>query len=52
MPSAVARGRAGYLRVDYNKLGLAFMTWDEWIAGSTTQFPRGANRICSAASCL
>jgi hypothetical protein len=32
VPSAVARGRDGYLRVDYDRLGLKFMTWDEWTA--------------------
>jgi hypothetical protein len=32
VPSAVARGRDGYLRVDYDKLGLEFMTWDAWTA--------------------
>lgn len=32
MPVAVSRGRDGYLRVDYGRLGIEFMTWDEWIA--------------------
>ena len=32
VPSAVSRGRDGYLRVDYDRLGLEFMTWDEWTA--------------------
>jgi len=31
VPSAVARGRDGYLRVDYGRLGLEFTTWDEWV---------------------
>jgi len=31
-PDAVSRGRDGYLRVDYDKLGLEFLTWDEWLA--------------------
>ena len=31
-PVAVMRGRDGYLRVDYGKLGLKLMTWEEWQA--------------------
>jgi hypothetical protein len=31
-PNAVARGRDGYLRVFYYKLGLAFQTYDQWVA--------------------
>jgi uncharacterized protein DUF3300/endosialidase-like protein len=31
-PEAVVRGRDGYLRVFYEKLGLKFQTYDEWIA--------------------
>ncbi|MGC2455614.1 MAG: tail fiber domain-containing protein, partial [Pseudolabrys sp.] len=31
-PDAVVRGRDGYLRVFYDKLGLQFMTYDQWIA--------------------
>jgi hypothetical protein len=30
-PKAVARGRDGYLRVFYEKLGLRFDTYDHWI---------------------
>jgi hypothetical protein len=30
VPDAVHRGYDGYLRVDYGRLGLQFMTWDEW----------------------
>jgi Chaperone of endosialidase len=29
-PDAVVRGADGYLRVAYGRLGLRFMTWDEW----------------------
>jgi len=29
MPEAVARGRDGYLRVFYRKLGVPFETYDE-----------------------
>ena len=31
-PEAVVRGRDGYLRVFYDKLGLTFQTYDAWIA--------------------
>ena len=32
MPDAVVRGRDGYLRVLYQKLGLEFETYDRWVA--------------------
>jgi hypothetical protein len=32
MPDAVARGRDGYLRVRYDKVGVKFQTYDEWTA--------------------
>ncbi len=32
VPEAVVRGRDGYLRVFYDKLGLEFQTYDRWIA--------------------
>ncbi len=32
MPDAVSRGRDGYLRVYYDKLGVKFQTYDAWIA--------------------
>jgi endosialidase-like protein len=32
MPSAVVWGSDGYLRVRYERLGLKFQTWDEWVA--------------------
>jgi Flp pilus assembly pilin Flp len=32
VPDAVVRGQDGYLRVDYRRLGLRLMTWDEWTA--------------------
>lgn len=31
VPAAVARGRDGYLRVHYEKLGLKFESYNEWI---------------------
>ena len=34
MPEAVARGADGYLRVDYQRLGLRLMTWHEWTESS------------------
>ena len=33
MPAAVTRDRDGWLRVDYNRLGVKFQTYKEWIAG-------------------
>jgi len=32
MPKAVVRGPDGYLRVYYDKLGVKFQTYDQWIA--------------------
>jgi hypothetical protein len=32
VPEAVARGRDGYLKVFYDRLGLTFQTYDRWIA--------------------
>jgi hypothetical protein len=32
VPEAVTRGRDGYLLVFYEKLGLKFQTYDQWIA--------------------
>ncbi|MGC2777392.1 MAG: DUF3300 domain-containing protein, partial [Bradyrhizobium sp.] len=32
VPDAVTRGRDGYLRVDYEKLGIKFQTYDAWLA--------------------
>ena len=31
-PDAVARGRDGYLRVYYDKLGINFSTYKDWLA--------------------
>jgi hypothetical protein len=31
VPSAVSLGRNGYLQVDYDRLGLKFMTWETWL---------------------
>jgi len=35
-PDAVSRGRDGYLLVDYDRLGLRFLTWEEWVARGGT----------------
>src|SRR6266849_5101050 len=35
MPAAVVRGRDGYLRVFYGKLGLKFETYDQWVASGS-----------------
>jgi hypothetical protein len=32
MPRAVSRDHDGFLRVDYDRLGIAFMTWDDYVA--------------------
>jgi hypothetical protein len=36
MPEAVTRGSDGYLRVNYEKLGLKFQSYDQWIQGAQT----------------
>ena len=38
MPEAVTRGSDGYLRVYYEKLGLTFRTYRDWLA-SGAQIP-------------
>lgn len=43
MPGAVRRGRDGYLRVFYDKLGLKFDTYDHWFASGAQV--RSAARI-------
>jgi len=40
-PDAVTRGHDGYLRVFYEKLGLQFQTYDQWIA-SGARIPSAA----------
>jgi hypothetical protein len=32
MPEAVVRGSDGYLRVNYDRVGLHLQTWKEWLA--------------------
>src|SRR5437870_1455269 len=41
MPAAVVRGSDGYLKVFYDKLGLKFQSYDQWVA-SGAQVPAGA----------
>jgi hypothetical protein len=41
MPAAVLRGSDGYLRVFYDKLGLKFQTYKQWVA-SGAHVPAGA----------
>jgi hypothetical protein len=43
MPEAVVRGSDGYLRVFYDRLGLKFETYDEWVA-SGARVPTGTRR--------
>jgi hypothetical protein len=43
MPEAVTRGRDGYLRVHYERLGLTFRTYREWLAGGA-QVPNVGRR--------
>ena len=33
-PEAVTRGRDGYLRVSYDKLGVKFQRYDQWYASA------------------
>jgi Protein of unknown function (DUF3300)/Chaperone of endosialidase len=48
IPEAVVRGRDGYLRVFYDKLGLKFQTYDQWIANRAhgCQLPLGLSADC------
>jgi Family of unknown function (DUF6600)/Chaperone of endosialidase len=34
LPDAVVRGPDGFLRVDYGRIGMQMLTWDEWLARS------------------
>jgi hypothetical protein len=42
VPEAVVRGGDGYLRVSYDRLGLQFQTYDQWVA-SGARVPAGAS---------
>jgi hypothetical protein len=39
VPRAVSRDRDGYLRVDYDRLGITFMTWDDYRARGGREAP-------------
>ncbi len=43
MPNAVTRGSDGYLRVYYQKVGVKFQTYDQWLAAGG-QIPAGTVR--------
>ena len=40
IPDAVVRGADGYLLVNYGRLGLHLMTWNEWLALEGTKVPQ------------
>lgn len=42
MPEAVMRGSDGYLRVDYDRLGIRMQTWNAWVA-SGERIPTAAS---------
>jgi hypothetical protein len=45
MPEAVVRGRDGWLRVHYDRLGLTFQTYERWLAGAPVPaFAAGRSR--------
>ena len=44
MPEAVVRGRDGYLRVYYGKLGVKFQTYSQWLA-SGSRLPATARTL-------
>jgi hypothetical protein len=35
VPAAVKRDGDGYLRVDYRRLGIRLLTWEEWLSIKT-----------------
>ncbi len=37
VPEAVVHTSDGYLRVDYGRLGMSLMTWEEWLASKADQ---------------
>lgn len=45
-PKAVMHGPDGFLRVDYGRLGLRMMTWDEWLAHGGCARAPAANSDC------
>jgi hypothetical protein len=52
MPQAVSSGRDGYLRVDYDKLGLRFETYRQWLrSGAELPVTHGVQTECWRAAC-
>lgn len=51
-PKAVARGQDGYLRVIYEKLGLKFQTYDQWVASGRTDSVGSKNTALSVSSLI
>jgi len=47
-PDAVVRGREGYLRVDYDRIGVRLQTWDQWLA-SGGQAPNARTNVSETA---
>ena len=48
VPDAVVYGDDGYLRVDYARLGLRLITWEEWVAACrplALQAENGAHKL-------
>jgi hypothetical protein len=49
MPQAVVRDRDGYLRVHYDKLGLTFQTYRQWIASGAQvpgpEYPKSSEEL-------
>jgi hypothetical protein len=43
MPEAVISGHDGYLRVQYDRLGLRLMTWEQWLASTHEQSSQVVN---------
>jgi hypothetical protein len=39
-PGAVLRDRDGYLKVNYDRIGVRFMTWEEWSERSAAKGDR------------
>ena len=39
VPRAVSRDRDGFLRVDYDRLGIRFMTWNDYVARGGPEMP-------------
>lgn len=39
VPRAVSRDRDGFLRVDYERLGIKFLTWSDYVARNGRETP-------------